>query len=345
MSTVILSGNKDFNIKTSKDLDFDNFVKKINILNMSGITYEFLRDNFGDYWLIHVEIEDTIKNPVVIIPSFIEGIMQRDQAVIFNSFGHSELIKIYGGNRFYGANWEIYYKTLGLPGLITYNNIYGNIQIIGPGKPLKGIGHKLFQLVRQNSISFKGLNLSQFQSLNEFFQDSLIKYIDLSGINFGKPKHMHRFFGNSAVTEVDLSTIDFSECERISQMFFGCDMLERVKWGGRSLPDNLIAYDLFLGCDQLKIYKSSDIKFGKNTRLDGMFVECENLEELDLQSITKDIIHTSTKLYDIIRYLPRLKTLKLNKDLIRGLADNEEQLNKSIQNRTSQANLKIVYIG
>lgn len=345
MGTIILSGNKDFSITTQKDLEFNTFVKKFNILNISGLTYEFLRDNRGDYWLIQVVIDSTIKNPVVLIPSFIEGIIQREQAVNFIGRGHTKIMEIYGGKRFYSKEWDIHEKSDGLPGLISYDNIYGDIQIIGSNKALKGIGYQLFKYVNQNSISFRSLNISQFYSLDEMFQDSLIQHVDLSGINFGKPKYMHRFFAESAIKEVDLSTVDFSECRRISQMFFGCEALERVKWGGKCMPDNLIAYDLFLGCNQIKIYNFSDIKCGNNTGLKGIFVECENLEELDLQSITSQTVQQGDQIEDIIRYLPNLKILKINRGLVSGLADNEKQLNKLIRDITEQADLKIIYIG
>lgn len=335
---VRLYGNTE--IQQKYDIDFNRFCSKLNIINTTNVKYSFLKDNFGDYWIIQME-QINAQDCVIHIPDFVKGLLHPIQ--LNRKYSLHCLDKMNIANQIERFNGfedvfdkdilvEIYAKTFGI--LIA---MYGtNITIVGPSKPLEGSILYLLRYIKANKVKFKSFDISNVNTIESFCCNSTINELELNGINFGKPKQLNSFVCDcKGLKMIDISNIDLQECEDIQLFSYSNIDLEVIKLPKQAIKVNITLRSLFDGCENLKYVNIQDLDFASSVSLEYSFKDCTSLEKLDMRNI-KD----KFQVLEQIDWCPKLKSLILNSDI----CENKAELLNSLRYKSCSNSLIIEWV-
>lgn len=283
---VRLYGNTE--IQQKYDIDFNRFCSKLNIITTTNVEYSFLKDNFGDYWIIQLE-QINAQDCIIHIPDFVKGLFHPIQLKYKYSFYYLDKIDNWI-ERFNGLE-DVFGKDMNVK---AYTKIFGiliamygtNITIVGPNKPLEGSILYLLRSIRANKIKFKSFDISNINTIESFCSDSTINELELNGINFGKPKQLKSFVCDCRGLKIlDISNIDLQECEDMQLFSYSNLDLEVVKLPKQEILKQIKLDSQFEFCNKLKQVNMQDLTFKNSVKLYRAFSDCASLEELDLSTI------------------------------------------------------------
>ena len=310
---VELFGNTK--VQQEHDKDFRKFCDKLNIV-YTQVRYSFLKDNFGDYWLVQVEYHRA-GDLVLYIPPFVRGIVHPVTIKNNSLVEFDDKVEVYGSDkRFCGLEGDFclgnrFFIYQYITGIIQYN-AGKNITIVGPNKPLEGSVRQMFNGVIANKVSFKSFDISKITKLEGVFSDSTINEIDFSGIQFGKPKSLAEFISNcKGIKSLDISSLDLQECTDLQLFCYFSYDLEAIKFPRQELPDSVKMISSFEFCEKLKHVNMQDLTFKGKVKIHRTFADCAVLEELDLRTLTN-----AGQLGGVVGWCENLKRIILSRDLV-----------------------------
>lgn len=178
---------------------------------------------------------------------------------------------------------------------------------------------KTFQLdhcdVLEEVIGIEEWDTSNRTSLQSMFRGcaSFIKPdIDLSKWNVSNVTNIHYIFFNSGFTSIDLHGWDARKITTTGDVFYGSKELETLDLSNWKAPSRISFGALCYSCSALKSIDFSgwDWKNIKITSLSNAFVNCKNLENLD---VTDWDISEASSIATAFRYCAKLPELNVSK--------------------------------
>ena len=144
-------------ILAHKDIELFKYIKKIELINQP-IQLDILRDNIGDYWLIRIDGLEGRKVKFA-IPSFIYGIIAPLQFTEQNANGIPTQVEVDKlEERFDDTHWrkdDIFCYQFAQHRFLLYDNLFGELTIVGNGNALYGSASGLFSEITTKIIQLE----------------------------------------------------------------------------------------------------------------------------------------------------------------------------------------------
>ena len=339
-SQVKLYGNTQ--VHQEFDEQFRKFCTKLSLIEQQ-VLYEFVKDNFGDYWLASLRYLGT-GDVVLHIPPFVRGIASIPLIRCNTEMSPTSRIQTSESEeRFSGFDdakfWDGDYQTFRVQRLniIVYNS-GGNVTIVGPNKPLERSVRGLFHRTQANKVSFKSFDISKIPVIESMFTSGQFNGIDLGGINFGKPESLRMLVsGCRCLKEIDISGIDLQECMDLTNCFYQNMSLEHIKLPKCTIHNYVDLTGCFEFCCNLRSINIQDLNFFGKVKIYRLFYDCSNLKEIDLRNA-----NNIDQLKHIINWCERLERLILNKDIVIDM--DRAQVEKMLIKEQSSEQLKIQWV-
>ena len=115
------------------------------------------------------------------------------------------------------------------------------------------------------------------------------------------------FSGFKNAITIDISDFDFSLSTQLDNFFYNCESLLSADFTGKNLGNAYYLSRMFSGCNSLKNIKFDNIISNHEiTYIDGMFMDCESLESIDIHLLD---ISTVRSISSIFKNCKKLKSV------------------------------------
>ncbi len=130
-----------------------------------------------------------------------------------------------------------------------------------------------------------------------FFPPDVTEIVFEEGVKIDK-SCSDLFIGCDCLKEVDLSGVDMSNVTNYESMFYGCESIEKIRFGdGFDACMALNIDNMFYGCKKLNELDFEHFNSGKLLKLEDVFSGCESIESIDLSGLRTENVTRMTGLF------------------------------------------------
>lgn len=328
-------------ILAHKDIELFKYIKKIELINQP-IQLDILRDNIGDYWLIRIDGLEGRKVKFT-IPSFIYGIIAPLQFTEQNANGiptQVEADKL--EERFDDTHWrkdDIFYYQFAQHRFLLYDNLFGELTIVGNGNALYGSASGLFSEITTKKLKFISFDIQRLTKLDYMFSYQYISSLDIRGIKFGEILDVKQMFRQQLINgTIDLTNIDLQKCETFKECFYETAGISKVVLPKTKIEKETSLIGMFAYSSDLKEINIEDLEIQRKQDIEYMFKLCYNLGKIDLSKIKKIDTDNIPKAIDRCVSIREIKLYsgRLNKQ-------EREAIESKILLQQEQKTLKIIW--